>query len=1047
MDLKGFQNPDSILRPAPFWAINERITPEETARQMEDMISVGLSGGFFHSRAGLVTDYLGDEWFASMEAALEVARKCDGYLWLYDEDLWPSGNAGGQVAGMTDEFRAATLNAYLVAPGEPAPSVGEDQAIRFCYAIKAREGIGLREFEPVPLENAEEFREFERLFMVRSYEPKIGWWGGESYANLLHPEAMRQFVRMTHDVYAKKLGPEFGKRIPGIFTDEPQLTHSSNGFAWYEGLPEVYREWHDRGFWGDLPYLFFDGPEARKVRLLMHRTILRQFLESFSKPIYQWCEKYGIEHTGHFMQEDSFEAQIGSHYGGVMAHYRYQQAPGIDHLCRQIDMHLLTARQVSSAARQLGRKRVLTEIFGVSRHTNTFEDFKWLGDYDLVHGATFFVPHLTWYSAKGRRKRDYPPVWNYQQTYWRDLKPLNDYFTRVAHALTSGKPRVDVLLLHSIESATAGHRFGVNAEGRVTGTAHKVPVHFPTRDLGAARYFDGQLRRALDAILTAGYECDLGDEGYIEDLGRVGGDTFTIGEMDYKVVVVPPSVTWRPKTFELLERFASNGGKVVILGELPSELDCEDARARWIEFASRENVLSLPNSNRELQEAMDRLVPAAFRLKGADGRAVPLTYVSHRMDGDQDIIFIVNSDRNNARDYVLTVPNGRDRKAVTWDAVEGTQSEARVELKQSADLRFAFCLPPSGSMLLTLEPGKPAVSVQVPDIGKCIELTSGRALSLMSEFTCIIPLPTEFAFERTDPNVLILDRIAVSFDGGKTFEPEDLEWRVRTKIAERFGTKAALDWQPWVSVRKGLFDGKGADIVLRYTFTSDVEKPRSYIVMEDIWKGELFVNGIEIDTANPDWQWDRGFGKVEITEHVRKGQNTVDFRVSYDFLTEVEAAYVVGDFGVAMMDPFRGKIVEEPKTLEVGSWTSQGYPFYSGRMIYKTQFAVPEGKRVFLRLTDPSGTLYKVRVNGADAGSILWRPYELDITKHAKPGTNDLEIEVVSSLQNTWGPLHEKEGDSYMWVGPNAFENEPELREEINSFPYGLLGGAEIVTV
>ena len=121
MDLKGFQNPDNILRPAPFWAINERITPEETARQMEDMISVGLSGGFFHSRAGLVTDYLGDEWFASMEAALDVARKCDGYLWLFDEHLWPSGNAGGQVAGMNDEFRAATLNAYLVAAGEPAP--------------------------------------------------------------------------------------------------------------------------------------------------------------------------------------------------------------------------------------------------------------------------------------------------------------------------------------------------------------------------------------------------------------------------------------------------------------------------------------------------------------------------------------------------------------------------------------------------------------------------------------------------------------------------------------------------------------------------------------------------------------------------------------------------------------------------------------------------------------------------------------------------------------------------------------------------------------
>jgi len=1046
MDLKGFENPDSILRPAPFWAINERITPEETARQMEDMISVGLSGGFFHSRAGLVTDYLGDEWFAAMESALQVAKEKDGYLWLYDEDLWPSGNAGGQVAGAADEYRATTLNAYLVAAHEPAPHVGEDQALRYCYAIRSRDGLALKEIEAVPLRKMDDFREFERLFMVRSYEPKIGWWGGESYANLLHPEAMFLFIRLTHEVYGKKLGQEFGKRIPGIFTDEPQLTPSRIGIAWYEGLPEAYGGWFGRSFWNDLPYMFFDGPESRKVRLLMHRGILKQFLEAFSRRMYEWCERRGIEHTGHYMQEDSFEAQIGSHYGGVMAHYRYQHAPGIDHLCRQVEGMLLTCRQVSSAARQLGRPRVLDEIFGVSRHTNTFEDFKWLGDYDLVHGANFFVPHLTWYSAKGRRKRDYPPVWNYQQTYWKDLKPLNDYFTRVAHALTRGKAKVDVLLLHPIETATAGHRLGVNADGRTSGMVHKVPTSAPSPDLGAARYYDGQFRRALDSILTAGYECDLGDEGYIEEMGRVEGDTFTIGEMSYKVVVIPPSVTWRPTTFELVRQFAANGGKVVILGELPYELDCDDAREKWLQLASRDNVLTLPNSVREIQYAMDGLVPATFRLKGTDGGGVPLTYVAHRVDGDQDIIFVVNSDRSSAREYVLSVPNGRGKAVAKWEPVEGTRCDLQASAVQN-DLRLEFSLPPCGSLLLTLEPGEAPSLPNQPSTDERCRVTADRALSMVGQCPCTLPLPDEFAFERTDPNVLVLDRVSASVDDGKTWWDEDLEYRVRRKIADHFGTRAALDWQPWVSVRKGLFGGKGGAIVLRYRFTSDLERPKAFAVIEDVQKGKLFVNGTEVDTANPDWQWDRGFGKVEITSLVKKGENTLDFHVVYDFLTEVEAAYIVGDFGVSMADPFRGKIVQEPKTLKTGSWTTQGYPFYSGRIAYKCQFAAPEGKNTLLRLVRPSGTLFRVRVNGEDAGRILWRPYEVDLTGHVKPGTNELEIEVVSSLQNSWGPLHDKEGDSYMWVGPNAFENDPELREEINSFPYGLLGGAEIVTI
>ncbi len=101
----------------------------------------------------------------------------------------------------------------------------------------------------------------------------------------------------------------------------------------------------------------------------MHRTILRQFLEAFSKPIYEWCEAHGIEHTGHYMQEDSFAAQIGAHCGSVMQHYRYQQAPGIDHLCRDVDSVLFTCKQVASVARQLGRPRVLDG--DIRRHAAT----------------------------------------------------------------------------------------------------------------------------------------------------------------------------------------------------------------------------------------------------------------------------------------------------------------------------------------------------------------------------------------------------------------------------------------------------------------------------------------------------------------------------------------------------------------------------------------------------------------------------------------------------------------------------------------------------
>ena len=50
-------------RPIPFWSWNEKLDTEETARQVKLMDEAGLGGYFMHSRAGLITEYLGEEWF------------------------------------------------------------------------------------------------------------------------------------------------------------------------------------------------------------------------------------------------------------------------------------------------------------------------------------------------------------------------------------------------------------------------------------------------------------------------------------------------------------------------------------------------------------------------------------------------------------------------------------------------------------------------------------------------------------------------------------------------------------------------------------------------------------------------------------------------------------------------------------------------------------------------------------------------------------------------------------------------------------------------
>ncbi|MBQ0105185.1 MAG: hypothetical protein KBT47_04010, partial [Armatimonadetes bacterium] len=97
---------DKKFSPTPFWIMNDKLDKEELRRQADFLMSKGFGGAFFHSRAGLRTEYLSEEWFDCIREAMGVIKKHNGYVWIYDEDTWPSGSAGGKVAGKRENNRA-----------------------------------------------------------------------------------------------------------------------------------------------------------------------------------------------------------------------------------------------------------------------------------------------------------------------------------------------------------------------------------------------------------------------------------------------------------------------------------------------------------------------------------------------------------------------------------------------------------------------------------------------------------------------------------------------------------------------------------------------------------------------------------------------------------------------------------------------------------------------------------------------------------------------------------------------------------------------------
>lgn len=113
-----FKNVPKKFRPIPFWSWNERLDTNETAEQVRKMHDVGIGGFFMHARGGLLTEYMGKEWFDNVETAVDEAEEKGMGAWAYDENGWPSGFGNGLVNGLGISYQQKYLRMSLTEPKE-----------------------------------------------------------------------------------------------------------------------------------------------------------------------------------------------------------------------------------------------------------------------------------------------------------------------------------------------------------------------------------------------------------------------------------------------------------------------------------------------------------------------------------------------------------------------------------------------------------------------------------------------------------------------------------------------------------------------------------------------------------------------------------------------------------------------------------------------------------------------------------------------------------------------------------------------------------------
>ena len=996
-----FANPPRQFRPSPFWSWNDDLKVDELLRQVRDFKEKGFGGYFIHSRGGLRTPYLGRAWMRCVAACLGEGKRLDLESWLYDEDRWPSGSAGGLVTEGRDDLRSRGL--CLV----PSPSAEDN-----CLAVfdLDKEPGTYRRMEPG------ETAKNEKVGFKVVLGPKTNWFNGESYADLLNAEAVESFLRMTHDAYAGEFSKDFGEFMPGIFTDEPHIR--CGDIPWTDGFPAFFETQNGYDIVSCLPDLFFDLPNSPKARYDFWRTVTKMFVERFSRRLHDWCEEHGIGLTGHYLHEDTLLAQM-LHAGAAMPHYEFMRYPGIDHLGRNIN-DPLTLKQVSSVAHQLGRKRVLCEIFGVSGHSMSFEDQKWIADFHFALGINFICQHLVLYTMKGERKRDYPPTFSYHQPYWPYYPYMNDYLARCSYAVSQGRCVAPVLLLHPIPTAWTVWAKGQDA---------------------AVMDYNRRFVRLLTWLLELHWGFDLGDEMILEEHSSAEGNSLRVGQMEYAVVVVPPSRNWGHATLDLLKKFK---GTILFVGEMPTLVDGE-RNHEWENLLERPNVFFAGEDGSDFVSLLEQHGARDISVADENGRGISDIYCYHRLTGHEHIYFLANTSRT--AHHAATVQLAAQGSVTAYNPSDGSSCQLDSTVS-NGKVAVKLNLPPAGSAILTVGDEQR----WHPAFGGTHESWPGCPCHdyLVVKERRTIRGP--WSFRRTHPNSLTLDFCRLSLNESPFGDWQPV-WKARREIRKFFGLDKYEGIQPWAMQRKGTrLDGNNA-IELLFAFEVEEEPETLFLVVEEGVKWRLRLNGNPVRTDTQEWHWDRQFSKVDIRDFTVKGTNEIKLRCNYQWDTEIEDIYLVGDFAVGQAGSLshernkKFRLVREPAQLESGDWGNQGYPFYSGNMIYQAEVDIEkrEGEAYLLDVSNEKSCLCRVLVNGEEAGLVAWHPWRVDVTRFLRDGNNRLEIEVVGTLRNTMGPLHHKAGDSLPWVGPEQFVDEENWTDQYNFVPYGLLGGLELI--
>jgi len=1008
-----FKNPTAEYRGTPFWAWNDNLDKNELLWQIDRLNEMGFGGFHMHTRAGMATPYLSDEFMELISACVHHAKDKKMLAWLYDEDRWPSGAAGGFVTKNKnyrqkhlilspeyndDVFANKRFSNYVGRTDSeiPSPIVNDETGYKdgLTYLLTAFDVVKDENGRLVNYQIIDPSADVkgEKWYAYVTVDRDSGWYNGQAYFDVFNKDAVAEFLKVTHDTYYKSIGTEFDKTVPAVFTDEPQFSEINRAAfgtdvkplsaAWSTEFPVSFRLAYGYDLVEKLPEIFWDLQDGKPslARYHYHDHTAALFAECFTKQYGDWCREHGISMTGHFMEEPTLQSQT-NRIGEAMRHYCYMGLPGVDMLCDAVE--LTTAKQTASCVHQYGKEGMTSELYGVTGWDFDFRGHKFQGDWQAALGVTVRVPHLSWYSMKGSAKRDYPASIHYQSGWYNQYGYIENHFARVNTALTRGKPCIKVGVIHPIESFW---------------------LHYGPNDSNSA--YTNQLEKLFADLprwlLEAQIDFDFISEATLPTLyGGCENGKITVGQMQYEAIILPTLETIRSTTLQALKAFETAGGRVILLGENPKYVDAQPSDAAADVCNAAVKVPLTANTIADaLNEQRDVLLIRDNGVRSSD-------YIyQKRIDGKFEWLFICRVNKK-APAGTSTLPNAwaenmtltyRGRKIPKlYDTLSGEIRDVSYRFNGENTL-IPLSLYESDSVLLRFEDA-PADSTAT-DAAESLQAPA---------LTRSIDYKTAVAYTRTEPNVLVLDMPEWS-ENGKNYYPTEEMLRIDALLRKKYSYPDATggDLQPWLLAGETIVNFP----YLRFTFNSEISVAceLAFEELTNVW-----LNGKKVTIQKNGYFTDKRIYKMPLGK-LKKGKNVIIAQVPIGKRLSLENLFLLGNFDVRV-NGATATVVPMSNTISFGSVVHQGLPFYGAGLSYQLPF---ECGLCDVKVHAPwyKGALISAELDGKPVGNVVFAPYDL-IIRDVPAGKHTLSLTLHITRVNTFGGLHNTACPR--WIGPNTW--------------------------